>query len=50
MKKKDVISKNYLEFEANVKSEDESKLLVSTELGNFAKLFQNFSKTIEKTR
>lgn len=43
------ISKNYLEFEANVKSEDESKLLVSTELGNFAKLFQNFSKTIEKT-
>lgn len=39
----------YLEFEANVKTEDESKLLISTELENFANLFQNFEKNIEKS-
>ena len=39
----------YLKFEASVKTEDESKLLISDELGNFAKLFQNFAKNIEKT-
>ena len=37
------------ETETSVKTEDESKLLISSELGNFAKLFQNFSKNIEKT-
>lgn len=39
----------YLEFETNVKTEDESKLLISTELENFANLFQNFEKNIEKS-
>lgn len=43
------VSKKFLEFEASVKSEDESKLLISTELGNFANLFKNFSKNIEKS-
>ena len=43
------IAGRYLQFETSVKTEDESKLLISSELGNFAKLFQNFSKNIEKT-
>lgn len=43
------LAKQYLSFEVNVKTEDESKLLISDELGNFAKLFQNFAKNIEKT-
>ena len=49
LKEIDLISKNYLEFETSMKSEDESKLLISTELENFANLFQNFAKNIEKT-
>ncbi len=43
------ISKQFLDFEASVKTEDESKLLISTELENFANLFQNFAKNIEKS-
>lgn len=41
------IAKKFVEFEASVKTEDESKLLISTELGNFSKLFQNFAKNID---
>lgn len=43
------ISKKFLEFETSVKTEDESKLLISTELENFANLFQNFAKNIENS-
>lgn len=43
------MSKQFLEFEASVKTEDESKLLISTELENFAKLFKNFAKNIENS-
>lgn len=42
-------SKQFLEFETSVKTEDESKLLISTELGNFANLFQNFAKNIQNS-
>lgn len=41
------LSKQYLQFETSVKTEDESKLLISTELGNFANLFQSFAKSID---
>lgn len=44
-----LISKQFLSFETNLKSEDESKLLISTELGNFANLFKNFAKNIENS-
>ena len=44
------ISKKFIEFEASVKTEDESKLLISTELENFANLFKNFAKNIEKSQ
>ena len=43
------LSEKFIEFEASMKSEDESKLLISTELENFANLFQNFAKNIEKS-
>lgn len=39
----------FMQFEASVKTEDESKLLISTELENFANLFQNFAKNIENS-
>ena len=39
----------YLQFESSVKTEDESKLLIADELGNFAKLLNNFAKNIERT-
>lgn len=41
------LSSKFIEFETSVKSEDESKLLISTELGNFANLFNNFAKNID---
>ena len=44
-----LISKQFLEFETSIKTEDESKLLIATELENFANLFQNFAKNIEKS-
>lgn len=44
-----LISKQFLQFETSVKTEDESKLLISSELENFANLFQNFAKNIEKS-
>ena len=40
------ISRQYLAFEANMKYEDESKLLVSTEFENIARIFDNFAKNI----
>lgn len=43
------MARQFIEFEASVKTEDESKLLISTELENFANLFQNFAKNIEKS-
>lgn len=43
------LAKQFLEFETSVKNEDESKLLISTELENFAKLFKNFAKNIENS-
>lgn len=43
------LSKQYLSFETSVKTEDQSKLMISDELGNFAKLFQNFAKNIDKS-
>lgn len=43
------MARKFIEFETSVKTEDESKLLISTELDNFAKLFQNFAKNIEKS-
>ncbi len=49
VKEINLISKKFLEFETSVKTEDESKLLISTELQNFANLFQNFAKNIEKS-
>ena len=49
VKQINLISKQFLSFESSVKSEDESKLLISTELENFANLFQNFAKNIEKS-
>lgn len=42
-------AEQFTQFEASVKTEDESKLLISTELENFANLFQNFAKNIEKS-
>lgn len=43
------ISKQFVEFETSVKTEDDSKLLISTELENFANLFNNFAKNMEKS-
>ena len=42
------VATRYLKFETSVKTEDESKLLISSELGNFANLFRNFSNNIGK--
>lgn len=39
----------YFQFETTIKTEDESKLMIADELGNFAKLLSNFAKNIEKT-
>ena len=49
LKEINLIAKQFLQFETSVKTEDESKLLISSELENFANLFQNFAKNIEKT-
>lgn len=43
------ISKKFVEFEASVKTEDESKLLISTELGSFSKLFSSLAKNIDSS-
>lgn len=49
VKEINLISRQFVEFETSVKTENESKLLISTELENFANLFQNFAKNIEKS-
>ena len=49
VKEINLITKQFLDFEVSVKTEDESKFLISTELENFAKLFENFAKNIEKS-
>lgn len=41
------ITGQYLSFEKSIKNEDESKLLISSELENFAKIFKNFAKNTE---
>ncbi len=41
------ITGQYLAFEKSMKNEDESKLLISSELENFAKIFKNFAKNTE---
>lgn len=39
----------FLSYEKSIKSEDESKLLISTELENFAKIFENFANNTKKS-
>lgn len=39
----------YLSYEKSVKCEDESKLLIASELENFAKIFENFAKMTENS-
>lgn len=39
----------YLSYEKSVKHEDESKLLIASELENFAKIFDNFAKMTENS-
>ena len=41
------ISKMYLSYESSIKSEDESKLIISNELQNFSDIFQKFSGIID---
>lgn len=41
------ISKLYLEYESSIKSEDESKLIISNELQNFSNIFFDFTKIID---
>lgn len=42
------IAKLYISYEATMKSEDESKLVIANELQNFSSIFFNFSKMIDK--
>ena len=37
----------YLKYEKAMKSEDESKLIISSEIGNFADIFKNFANNIK---
>lgn len=41
------MSKLFLSYESAMKTQDESKLLISSEIGNFADIFKNFAKTIK---
>ena len=43
------IASQFLAYEKSLKSEDESKLLIASELENFAKIFENLAKTTQKT-
>ena len=43
------LSKQYLSFETSIKTEDQSKLMISDELGNFSKLFRNFAQNIDRS-
>ena len=42
------IAKTYLSYESTMKSEDESKLVISNELENFSNIFLNFSMMMDK--
>lgn len=39
----------YLSYESAMKSQDESKLIISSELGNFSAVFENFAKNIKNS-
>lgn len=39
----------FLSYEQSVKKEDESKLVIASEIQNFANIFQNFAKMIENS-
>ena len=39
----------FLSYEQSVKKEDDSKLLIASEIQNFASIFQNFAKIVENT-
>lgn len=41
------MAKLFLSYESAMKSQDESKLLISSELENFSNIFKNFAKTIK---
>lgn len=43
------ISKLFLSYESAMKTQDESKLLISSELENFSNIFKNFAKNIKKS-
>ena len=43
------ITQLFLSYEKNIKTEDESKLLIASELENFAKIFENFANNTQKT-
>ena len=43
------MAKIYLSYESAMKTEDASKLLISSEIGNFAGIFKNFAKTIKNS-
>jgi len=42
------IAKQFLAYESTMKNEDASKLIISNEFGNFADIFANFAKIINK--
>lgn len=41
------MARMFLSYESAMKQEDSSKLLISSEIGNFADIFKNFAKTIK---
>lgn len=41
------LAKMFLSYESAMKQEDASKLMISSELGNFSDIFRNFAKTIK---
>ena len=41
------LAKMFLSYESAMKQEDSGKLLIASELGNFANIFENFAKTIK---
>lgn len=43
------MAKVYLSFENKMKTQDESKLMISSELENFSAIFKNFAKNIKNT-
>lgn len=43
------MAKLFLKYEKAMKSEDESKLIISSEIGNFADIFKNFANNIKNS-